>query len=123
MKADAKEESLSIPTSVRDAVDERDKGHCRMCGRFLGERRAHHHVIYGGDDRGMGGRRRHVVDEIVTICWLPWDGGCHDRAHSDKHRWQGLLLEAARRPGVTAFQLERWRRARLRRNPGQETQS
>lgn len=119
-RADAKEESLAIPPRIRDAVDERDVGFCRMCGRFLGDRRAHHHVVFGGDARGMGGRRQHRTEEIVTICWLPGDGGCHERAHTEKSRWQELLLEACQRPGVTAFQLDRWRQRRLRQNPGQE---
>lgn len=124
MRADAKEESLSIPQRIREAVDARDGESCRMCGRYLGERRALHHVIFGGDERGMGGRRQHRVEEIITLCWLPGDGDCHNKAHSDKHHWQDLLLELCRRPGVTAYQLERWSRNRLRRlgrKPGHGT--
>lgn len=114
LRGRAERETRDIPTDVRAAVDERDTLHCRVCGKWLGERRALHHIIYGGDDRGMGGRRVHNVDEIVTVCWLPGDPRfgvrpCHDRVHSDKRRWQPLLLEIATRRGVTAIQLERWR--------------
>lgn len=107
-------ETTEIPDAVRHAVDERDGQHCRVCGKYLGERRALHHVRYGGDDVGMGGRRKHVVDEIVTVCWLPGDPRagmrpCHDLVHSDKRRWQPVLLEVARQRGVTALQVARWR--------------
>lgn len=116
-RADATEESLSIPVSVRQAVDLRDAMHCRVCGKYLGDRRALHHVIYGGDARGMGGRRVHNTAEIVTVCWLPGDGDCHQLVHSAKHVWQPLLLQVAQRPGITALQLQRWQRrttARMR---------
>jgi hypothetical protein len=117
----ARRETLAIPQDVRDAVDERDRLHCRVCGKWLGDRRALHHVIYGGDARGMGGRRVHNVDEIVTVCWLPGDPKpgvqpCHERVHSNKHLWQPLLLEVARRRGITALQLRRWRVTRERRS-------
>jgi hypothetical protein len=117
VRADAEGESLAIPTAVRAAVDERDQLTCRVCGKWLGDRRALHHIVYGGDERGMGGRRVHNVEEIVTVCWLPGDPEnglqpCHERVHSDKHMWQPLLLMAARRRGVTAIQLRRWARAR-----------
>lgn len=117
-RADAKEESLAIPVAIRRAVDERDGGFCRVCGSYQGDRRAHHHIIYGGDDRGMGGRRQHRVDEIVTIGWIGRDD-CHSIIHSDKGLWQPLLLAVVHRPGVTALQLLRWERARVRRNAGQ----
>lgn len=122
-RADAKEESLAIPTSVRAAVDARDGEHCRVCGRYLGDRRALHHVIYGGDARGMGGRRQHVVEEIVTVCWLPGDGNCHEMVHGNKELWVPLLLAVAGQPGVTALQLYRWRRAATIRKTRREKQS
>lgn len=114
-KADGAEESLSIPTNVRNVIDERDGQRCRVCGKYLAERRAHHHIIYGGDARGFGGRRVHDPDEILTVCWLPGDPlpgrqSCHDLVHSNKTLWQPLLLEVIHRPGVTALQLLRWRR-------------
>lgn len=96
-------ESLAIPDGVRDGVDERDGGHCRLCGQQCGDRRVHHHVHYGGSDRGMGGRRRHRVEEIVTLC-----NPCHGLAHANKHKWQPVLDELTRRTGVTGLQLLRW---------------
>lgn len=95
--------------------------HCRVCGKFLGDRRAMHHVVYGGDARGMGGRRVHNVNEIVTICWLPGDPRwgmrpCHDVVHSNKRRWQPLLLAIVDRPGVTAVQFDRWKARHARPN-------
>lgn len=112
---DAAAESLSIPASIRAAVDTRDGMHCRVCGRYLGERRCLHHIRYGGDAVGMGGRRKHLAAEIVTLCWLPGDGDCHQLVHSNKGLWQPILLEAVRRPGVTGLQIKRW--AAQRTNP------
>lgn len=114
-KPDAEGESLSIPASVRKIVDDRDQLTCRVCGKHLGDRRALHHIIYGGDDRGMGGRRIHNPDEIVTVCWLPGDGDCHQMVHSAKRIWQPILLEVARRRGVTALQIKRWQAMRGQR--------
>lgn len=116
----ARRETLAIPAAIRDAVDERDQLHCRVCGKWLGDRRALHHVVYGGDARGMGGRRVHEVTEIVTVCWLPGDPlpgvpSCHERVHSNKSVWQPLLLAVAQRRGVTALQLRRWQKSRTRR--------
>lgn len=113
-KADGREESLAIPPDVRAAVDERDGRTCRVCGRFLGDRRALHHVVYGGDQRGMGGRRVHDPAEIVTVCWLPGDGNCHELVHSSKATWMPLLLLVAQRRSVTALQLRRWQQQRPR---------
>lgn len=113
-KGRARKETLAIPQDVRQAVDARDQMHCRVCGKYVGEERALHHVIFGGDARGMGGRRVHDPDEIITVCWM-WGGNCHDRVHTEKRRWQQILLDVAQRPGVTAFQLERWRRNNIRR--------
>lgn len=110
MKSGA-DETLAIPARVRAAVDTRDGMHCRVCGRFLGERRALHHIEYGGDERGMGGRRSHVAEEIVTVCWMPGDGDCHRIVHSDKGRWQPLLRAVVHLSGVTALQLQRWARS------------
>lgn len=108
MTADTAAESLAIPPSIRAQVDARDGLHCRVCGRFLGERRALHHIKYGGDERGVGGRRKHVVAEIVTVCWQPGDGDCHELVHGNKALWQPLLLAVVQRPGLTALQLRRW---------------
>lgn len=110
-----REESLSIPQDIRDAVDERDQTYCRICGKFLGERRGLHHIEYGGDYVGMGGRRVHVTDKILTVCWLPGDPAyrsrpCHDVVHQQKGVWVPILLTVVSRPGVSAYQLRRWQR-------------
>lgn len=107
--ADGSKETLAIPQRLRDEVDQRDGGFCRMCGKFLGERRAIHHINFGGDVQGMGGRRHHVIENVVSLCWLPGDSNCHQRAHSRKAFWQEYLSAAIAAPNhVTAFQLARW---------------
>jgi hypothetical protein len=103
------DETLQIPQRVRDAVDERDQRYCRVCGRYCGDGRALHHVLYGGDAVGMGGRRLHVVEHIITVGWL-FEHDCHSIVHGDKRLWQPLALEVAQRPGVTMLQLHRWAR-------------
>lgn len=102
------DETVAIPQHLRDAVDQRDGGFCRLCGKFLGERRAIHHIYYGGDLQGMGGRRKHELDNLVSLCWLPGDMDCHQRAHSRKGFWQPLLAAIVARPDhITALQLDR----------------
>lgn len=114
----ARNDAELIPPAIRLEVLERDLWACRVCGHFLGERAGIHHVMFGGDVRGMGGRRVHDPDEMVTICWLPGDPArglrsCHEVVHSsEKLVWQRLLLDAVRTPGVTARQLRRWEAAR-----------
>lgn len=104
-----KRTDVDIPKGARDAVDERDAGFCRMCGKFLGRRRAIHHINFGGDDQGMGGRRNHAVDNLVSLCWLPGDLDCHQRAHSQKEFWRPLLQQVVlAESNLTAFQLRRW---------------
>lgn len=105
--ARAKRETLEIPDSVRRIIDDRDGGHCRVCGKYLGSERAIHHIVFGGDERGMGGRRVHDPDEMVTVCWLGANS-CHDLVHSRKRLWQPYLLAIVHRPGTTAMQLKRW---------------
>lgn len=121
MKPDAHGESLGIPEAVRKVVDFRDQQRCRVCGKYLGDRRALHHIIYGGDARGMGGRRVHNADEIATVCWMPGDPqpgtrSCHELVHSNKALWQSLLLEVVKSGNLTALQLLRWRRRKKDRN-------
>jgi 5-methylcytosine-specific restriction endonuclease McrA len=102
-------ETKAIPEALRRAVDDRDGGFCRMCGKYVGERRAIHHIFYGGDAQGMGGRRLHTLDNLISLCWLPFDNDCHQKAHSKKHIWQPLLAEVVIRSGnATALQLARW---------------
>jgi hypothetical protein len=104
-------EDLDVPDKVRTLVVTRDASCCRICGRFV-EHPALHHIMFGGDARGMGGRRRHDPDEMVVL----GSYGAHDchtnLAHRYKARFQPLLLEVVTMSGVTALALERWRAAR-----------
>lgn len=110
-KSRASRETLAIPEDIRQQVDERDRWHCRVCGKFLGQVRALHHIHYGGNRIGMGGRREHDLDNLITVCWM-WGGNCHDLVHSNKGLWVPLLEEAVTTAGVTAFQLRRWAQRR-----------
>ena len=92
---------------MRAEVDERDQGMCRFCGRFVGEARALHHIVYGGSTVGMGGRRHHAVTNLLTVGWL-FDHDCHSILHGNKRLWTPLALEAALHPGLTVLQLYRW---------------
>lgn len=106
--ANAQTETTQIPDAIRLEVDGRDQLRCRMCGKYLGDRRALHHIMYGGDAQGMGGRRLHEAWNLITVCWLPGDNGCHNRIHSNKKLWQPVALAAAETPGVTMLQIARW---------------
>lgn len=107
----AERETLTIPADLRAEVDERDQLHCRVCGKHLQDARALHHIHYGGSRQGMGGRRSHSLDNLISICWL-WGGNCHDLVHSDKNLWIPLLERTIVTPGVTAMQLRRWSQRR-----------
>lgn len=105
-------EALDIPAALRQAAWERDLSFCRVCGKFLGERAGLHHIHYGGDYTGMGGRRLHTLENVVTICWLPGDPGrgaipCHSRVHAQKGLWVPLLEQVVQTTGLTAFELRR----------------
>jgi 5-methylcytosine-specific restriction endonuclease McrA len=114
-KGRAQRETLEIPADVREAVDARDGYVCRVCGEFLGrDRRAIHHIRYGGDVTGMGGRRHHDPAEMITVGWLPGQD-CHSIVHSRKLLWQPLLLAVVGMRGVTAMQLKRWQTRERRR--------
>lgn len=105
----AEKETLSIPSSVRLEVDDRDQGYCRFCGQFAGERRALHHINFGGDRTGMGGRRHHHVDNIMTVGWL-FEHDCHSIIHGNKRLWLPLTQEVVHHGGLTVLQLMRWKR-------------
>lgn len=106
--ATGREETLAISPWCRTMVDRRDRGWCRMCGKYIGNRRAIHHIMFGGDKVGMGGRRKHRPENLISLCWLPGDNNCHQRAHAEKSKWQPLLLRCLKTPNrVTAFALLR----------------
>ncbi len=104
-------ETLAIPHLLRLEVDDRDNQVCRVCGRWQGEARALHHIHFGGDRQGMGGRREHTLENLITVCWM-WSGNCHDLVHAHKRLYLPLLEQLTVTPGVTAMQLRRWSRTR-----------
>lgn len=107
----ASSETLAIPHELRLAVDDRDQQHCRVCGKYLGDERAQHHIEYGGSRQGMGGRRKHDLNNLITVCWM-WGGNCHDLVHGNKRLYVPLLQAVIANPGVTALQLQRWQQRR-----------
>lgn len=100
----SREQSLSIPMAIREQVLERDGGVCRLCGRT---NVIAHHIRYGGDEIGMGGRRFHSVGNIVSL-GQHYEHQCHERVHAAKQLWTPLLIRVVEMPGVTAFALYRW---------------
>lgn len=100
------QQSLAIPAAVREAVRERDGDVCRLCGQT--SNLILHHVHYGGDEVGMGGRRFHHVDNIVTLGGA-YQHRCHDTVHSRKGLWVPVLEAVIAQPGVTGLQIKRWR--------------
>lgn len=99
-----------IPMDMRRKVMDRDYERCRLCGRTDGVM-VIHHIMYGGDVVGMGGRRYHHPDNLVTLGgYIGHD--CHSVAHSNKKLWQPLLLQVVQEPPViTAAMLRRWNRS------------
>lgn len=110
----AQKETLAIPARLRREVAERDQGICRVCGRWVGEQGAIHHIDFGGDRVGMGGRRVHELANLLTVGWL-YEHDCHSVLHGRKLLWLPYAKQAALRRGVTVYQLRRWDLARQRR--------
>jgi len=103
------EETLAIPKAMRLEVQERDGNHCRFCGRY-DENVCLHHVLYGGDV-GMGARRQHHPDNLISLGWSPWHN-CHWLVHANKRLWQPIALKVVHQPGLTMLQLNRWEKRR-----------
>lgn len=108
-KADGKAETLAIPKWLRDEVQARDQGVCRLCGRHEEYLAIHHIVFGGGAGPGMGGRRIHELDNLLSVGWM-YQHDCHSLIHGDKGLWSPLAHEVIKRPGVTMLQLRRWQR-------------
>ena len=75
----SKDHGPSLPGRVRKRVKERDGNRCRWCGRT--ETLEVHHVLY----RSQGGPD--FDSNLITLCYRH-----HVEAHSDKARWQPILL-------------------------------
>lgn len=79
---------------------------CRLCGQSKFP--VAHHIRYGGDDTGMGGRRLHVVENIILL-GQGFEHLCHNRVHGNKNLWQPYLLALVDLPpNVTGLMLRRW---------------
>lgn len=100
----SRDQMLAIPSAIREEVFDRDGGLCRLCGRTDV---IAHHIRYGGDAVGMGGRRFHHVDNIVSLGQL-YQHRCHDVVHAAKSLWQPVLEVVLTLPGVTGLQVVRW---------------
>lgn len=68
-----------LPGTCRDRVRRRDGGRCRWCGTT--DLLQIHHVFY----RSEGGAD--TPRNLLTLCWE-----CHERAHSNKRKYQRILL-------------------------------
>jgi len=83
--------SLSPTPGIRKAIKKRDRV-CRSCGKDKYQARGLqvHHIVYRSDYGGHKMFRQGVHDpnNLITLC-----SACHDMVHSDKSRYQPLLLE------------------------------
>lgn len=99
-----------MPKGLREAVFDRDRRLCAHCGRGEDQRNEDtpggflhaHHILY----RSEGGE--HLMENLITLCHE-----CHDLAHSDKGKWQKVLLayierytDSGRRPNVALIYKE-----------------
>lgn len=103
----ARWETGNIPAALRAQVLERDSSTCRVCGGFV-DSPALHHIKY----RSQGGLN--VIENLLTVHWM-YAPRCHELVHSNKPRWEPILLAVVNRTGVTAFQYKRWMMAAERR--------
>lgn len=70
--------ALTIPTTVRTQVMFRDRNRCRWCGGIANHL---HHIRYRSE--GVD----HSVHNLISLCRTH-----HDLVHTDKRRWQPVLL-------------------------------
>jgi 5-methylcytosine-specific restriction endonuclease McrA len=77
-----------MPKLVRQTVLDRDRSICSYCGRGQAESPSGpmdylhvHHILYLSE----GGK--HEAQNLITLCHL-----CHALVHSDKKKWQKVLL-------------------------------
>lgn len=76
--------SRQIPQSLRKQVKKRDHNRCKVC-HVEDHRRGRlclHHIVY----RSEGGEN--TLENLITLCHE-----CHLEVHSDKKRYQRLLLK------------------------------
>ncbi len=105
-EGDGRWETGQIAASLRAEVNDRDNGVCRFCGA-VPESPALHHIRY----RSQGGLNQ--LDNLITVHWM-YAPRCHERIHSQKHRWSEIGLYVAKNPGLTMLQVARWQTASSR---------
>jgi len=88
--------STDIPEKSRRAVHERDRGLCRVCGRWA-DPAALHHIVFRSQDRN-----NHGPANLVTL-----GGGyghiCHQMVHAHAATFTPALQAIVERPGTTAL--------------------
>lgn len=87
--------STDIPRRVRDEVLERDRGCCRVCGRFA-DPAALHHIIYRSQERNL-----HVAGNLVVVGYA-YGHLCHQMVHARPRIFQPALLHVVDKPWLTA---------------------
>lgn len=87
-----------IPHKRKKEVFERDGGNCQYCGKNGSEI---HHII----SAGMGRRRDHSIENLLTLCYL-----CHSLAHLDKDMRAWCKAWSRRQYGGTVDEIEKHKR-------------
>lgn len=88
--------ATDIPQKSRDAVDERDQGSCRACGRNANPK-ALHHIVYRSQERN-----NHSPSNLVTLGG-GFDHNCHQMVHARSGLFRPALLAVVDVPGMTAL--------------------
>jgi len=73
---------IFVTEETYQKVFERDNGKCQLCG--TNKELQLHHILYRSE-------RKDLINEpsnCVMLCLM-----CHKKVHSNKHKWQPILLE------------------------------
>lgn len=80
-----KQKRIIVADKTYDAVYERDKGRCRLCGSTNIQL---HHIVYRSESKEL-------INEPTNCIMLCTS--CHQKVHSNKHEWQPKLKEMIER--------------------------